>query len=100
MGGMKKVKSVEKQQEKDAASKPREKKSYVPQSDGANARIIEVLGRTGVFGEIKQCMCKVLDGRDTGHVIRRNIKGPVRVGDIVRLPETERESKPLKTGRK
>ncbi|MDP2718083.1 MAG: 30S ribosomal protein S28e [Candidatus Micrarchaeota archaeon] len=68
-----------------------------PFREGFNAEVVEVIGRTGVFGEVKQVMVKILEGRDQGNVIRRNIKGPVKVGDTIVLLETERESKALKT---
>ena len=52
-------------------------------------------GRTGIYGEIKQAMCQVIDkkSRDNGRVIRRNIAGRIKVGDIIRLPDTSREDK-------
>lgn len=58
--------------------------------------VVEVVVKTGIHGEIYQIMCKVLDGKDKGRVIRRNAKGPVKKGDIMMLLETEREAKEIK----
>ena len=61
----------------------------------ANAEVVEVVGRTGIYGEVIQVMCKVLDGYNQGHVIRRNVRTPVQKGDILNLIETEREARPI-----
>lgn len=58
--------------------------------------VAEVRVKTGIHGEVYQVMCKILDGKDKGRVIRRNVKGPVRKGDIIMLLETEREAKEIK----
>ena len=64
------------------------------------ATVEEVIGRTGTRGEITQVRCKIMDGRDKGKIIRRNVKGPIKIGDILMLRETEIEARRLDQGRK
>jgi small subunit ribosomal protein S28e len=63
---------------------------------GTPAEVVEVVQRTGVYGEIVQVLCKILEGREAGRVKRRNVKGMVRKGDIIILLSTEREAKEIR----
>lgn len=69
-------------------------------TDAVPSRVEEIIGRTGSRGEAIQVRVKILDGMDRDKVIRRNIKGPVQIDDILMLRETEIEARPLnKAGR-
>lgn len=60
-------------------------------SEATPAEIISVMGRQGTKG-VTRIKCRVIDGKDRGKILTRNVMGPVRLGDIVMLTETEMES--------
>ena len=72
-----------------------EKKSGVFFTTAIPATVKEIVGRTGTRGEAIQVRCKVLEGRDANKILRRNVRGPVQVGDTLMLRETEIEARPL-----
>jgi small subunit ribosomal protein S28e len=75
-------------------------KGGVTFTNAVPAKVEEVVGRTGTRGEAIQVRVRILDGRDKNKVIRRNVRGPVQLGDTLMLRETEIEARPLtKSGR-
>ncbi len=67
---------------------------------GIPAEVKELVGRGGSRGELTQVMANILDGRDKNKVIRRNVKGPIQVGDILMLLETEIEAQRIGGGKR
>ncbi len=84
--------------EKKSEPKAEGKGNQAPRQDAVPAEVQEIVGRTGSRGEAIQVRCKVLEGRDQNRVLRRNVRGPVQIGDILMLRETEIEARPLNKG--
>lgn len=86
---------ADKKQRQKTADQQEQKSQGVQFSRAFATRVDEVIGRTGTRGEATQVRCTILEGRDENKVVRRNVKGPVQVGDILMLRETEIEARPL-----
>ena len=60
------------------------KKTKEERRDEASpAKVLKILGRVGGKQSCLQVRCKVLSGRDEGKIMRRNVLGPIKIGDII-----------------
>ena len=59
--------------------------------DATPGQVVKVCKKVGLYGECYQVLVRVMDGRDKGNLLRRNVRGPVRENDLIMLKETERD---------
>jgi small subunit ribosomal protein S28e len=83
-----------KQEKAQTSSRGSEK---IKEAEPVPAVVEAVVGRTGTRGEVTQVKVRVLQGRNKGKQIRRNVVGPVRKRDVLILRETEMEARRLQT---
>lgn len=76
---------------KKEAAKPKKSESSVDASGATPAQVVKVFRKVGLYGECYQVLVRVLEGRDKGNLLRRNVRGPVKENDLLMLKETERD---------
>lgn len=89
-----KAQTAQQQPQKEAAVKEVVKRIA---GEAVPAVVEEIVGRTGFRGEITQVKAHILKGRDQGKSMRRNVKGPVRLKDVIMLRETNIEARKIRT---
>jgi len=88
--GKQQQKETPQQEKKQAGSKGSEK---IMEGVAVPAIVEAILGRTGNRGEVTQVKVKILQGKNRGKSMRRNVRGPVDKRDILMLRETEIEAR-------
>ncbi len=87
---------TQKVKESNENSQQQKTTSRISNEPPVNALVEEFIGRTGARGEVTQVKAKILAGRNEGRSLRRNVKGPVKIGDLITLRETEIEARKIK----
>jgi len=90
--GEKKEKSkAEAPKEETKEERSKKQGSQVETSGAVPAQVVKVFKKVGLYGECYQCLARVLEGKNKGTLLRRNVRGPVRENDLLMLKETERD---------
>ena len=93
-------KKKDKGQKKGASKKPQKEKKGAATVDTSEnafpAEVLEVMGKVGTKQGGMQVRVKIMAGRDEGKIMRRNVLGPIKAGDILILRETEIEASPIR----
>ena len=85
------------QKKKQETNKESTMKGSLTSGIAVPAVVEDIIGRTGFRGEITQVKCRLLQGNEQGKTMRRNVKGPIRLRDIIMLRETQIEARRIRS---
>jgi len=72
---------------------PKKKKDAIIKQETYHGVVETIVGNADNKGGVTQVRIKVLSGPDTNKIITRNVRGPVKVGDVIVMTETEYEAR-------
>ena len=84
-------------EQKSQNEQQKKKRISITDSEAVPAIVEEIVGRTGFRGEVTQVKAKIMEGRNKGRSMRRNVKGPIKPKDVLMLRETEIEARKIRS---